>query len=55
MNILIIEDEDPAAERLEGLLSEAAASAKILARLDSVAAAVNWLSAHPADDHWRWT
>ncbi len=50
MNILIIEDEDPAAERLEGLLSEAAASAKILARLDSVAAAVNWLSAHPAPD-----
>ncbi|MDX2191280.1 MAG: LytTR family DNA-binding domain-containing protein [Bacteroidota bacterium] len=42
MNILIIEDETPAARRLEKLIKEIDASIHILAKLDSIETAVTW-------------
>lgn len=50
MNVLIIEDETAAARRLEKLLSEVEPQAKVLDRLDSVEAAVQWLHQHPEPD-----
>lgn len=50
MTVLILEDEYPAAERLQRLLLEAAPEAQVLAALDSVASALTWLAAHPAPD-----
>jgi DNA-binding LytR/AlgR family response regulator len=50
MNVLIIEDEDPAAERLQGLLLEAEPQTNVLATLDSVRSAVAWLTSHPEPD-----
>ena len=50
MTVLILEDEYPAAERLQRLLLEAAPEAQVLAALDSVASALAWLAAHPAPD-----
>jgi two-component system LytT family response regulator len=50
MNILILEDEYPAAERLQRLLAQAAPTAQVLAVLDTVAGAVAWLATHPAPD-----
>ena len=48
--VLIIEDESAAARRLEKLLLEAAPEATVLARLDSVEAAVLWLKSNPQPD-----
>lgn len=48
--VLIIEDETAAARRLEKLLGEAAPEATVLARLDSVEAAVLWLKNNPQPD-----
>jgi len=48
MTILILEDEYPAAERLQRLLTQAAPTAQVLAVLDTVAGAVAWLTTHPA-------
>jgi len=50
MTILILEDEYPAAERLQRLLTQAAPTAQVLAVLDTVAGALAWLDAHPAPD-----
>ena len=50
MNILIIEDENAAARRLEKLVVEIAPEAKVLDRLDSVEAAVLWLKNNPQPD-----
>lgn len=50
MKILIIEDENAAARRLEKLLSEAAPEAEVLQRLDSVEASVLWLQNNPQPD-----
>ena len=50
MNILIIEDENAAARRLEKLVSEVAPDAQVLDRLDSVENAVLWLKSNPAPD-----
>jgi two-component system LytT family response regulator len=50
MNILIIEDENAAARRLEKLIGEIAPEAKVLAKIDSVEAAVLWLKNNPAPD-----
>jgi two-component system LytT family response regulator len=50
MNVLILEDEYPAAERLQRLLSQAAPEAQVLAVLDTVAGALAWLAANPAPD-----
>ena len=50
LRILILEDEYPAAERLQRLLAQAAPDAQVLAVLDTVAGALAWLAAHPAPD-----
>lgn len=50
MNIIIIEDEALAAERLEKLIHQVDTSIQILAVLGSVEEAIEWLSAHPAPD-----
>lgn len=50
MNVLIIEDENAAARRLEKLLGELAPEAVVLDRLDSVEAAVLWLQNNPQPD-----
>ena len=48
MTVLILEDEYPAAERLQRLLAQAAPEAQVLAVLDTVAGALTWLATHPA-------
>ncbi|GAB3569046.1 LytTR family DNA-binding domain-containing protein [Spirosoma luteolum] len=45
MNVLIIEDENLTARRLETMLHKYDASIQVLARIPSVAEAVSWLSA----------
>jgi DNA-binding LytR/AlgR family response regulator len=50
MHVLIIEDETPAAERLQTLLSEADPALRTLAVLDSVESSVEWLDSHPRPD-----
>lgn len=50
MNILIIEDEYPAAERLQRLLQELPESIEVVDTLDSVESAVKWFAQHPAPD-----
>ena len=50
MNVVIIEDEYPAAERLAKLLERADRQVSVVATLDSVAGAVLWLQTHPAPD-----
>lgn len=47
MKILLIEDENAAARRLEKLLVEIAPEAEIVGRLDSVEAAIEWFQNHP--------
>lgn len=50
MNVLIIEDENLTAKRLESQLLRYDATIQVLARLPSVARAVAWLRTHPAPD-----
>lgn len=51
MQVLIVEDEAAAARRLEKMLLEVAPDdLTVLARLDSVAATVEWLQQHQAPD-----
>jgi DNA-binding LytR/AlgR family response regulator len=50
LRILILEDEYPAAERLQRLLAQAAPTAQVLAVLDTVAGALAWLAANAAPD-----
>jgi two-component system response regulator LytT len=50
MKILIIEDENAAARRLEKLLLEVAPEAEIVGRLDSVEASIEWFQANPQPD-----
>lgn len=50
MTVLILEDEYPAAERLQRLLALAAPTAQVLAVRDTVAGALAWLDSHPAPD-----
>lgn len=50
MNVLIIEDENLTARRLESLLLRYDPAINVLARLPSVARAVAWLRTHPAPD-----
>lgn len=49
LNVLIIEDEELAADRLEGMIREVAPGYVVLARIGSVREAVRWLSSHIAD------
>ena len=50
IRVAIIEDERPAREHLERAVERAGLAAEVVARLESVAAAVAWLQAHPAPD-----
>ncbi|MGI4875403.1 MAG: LytR/AlgR family response regulator transcription factor [Janthinobacterium lividum] len=50
MTVLLLEDEYPAAERLQRLLAQADPAAQVLAVLDTVAGALTWLATHPAPD-----
>lgn len=50
MNVLIIEDEKPAAERLQRLVLNVQPQAKILAVLASVSQAVKWFEQNPLPD-----
>jgi DNA-binding LytR/AlgR family response regulator len=50
MKIIIIEDEYPAAERLEKLLLKLDAPIQILAVIQSVSEALQWLAKNPAPD-----
>lgn len=50
MNILIIEDEKPAADRLKRLLRERLPQAYFHGHLDSVSSALEWLGNNPAPD-----
>ena len=49
MDVLIIEDEEIAAERLENMLSDIDPDVNVLAKTGSVKEAVSWLRAHTAD------
>ena len=44
MRVLIIEDEKPAARRLERMILECDPSIDVVDKIDSVEAAVNWLT-----------
>ncbi len=50
MRVLVVEDEKPAARRLQQLLSEQDKNIAVLAVIDSVGGAVEWLKTHPAPD-----
>ncbi len=50
MDVLIIEDEYPAAERLQQLLSRLDESINVVDVLDSVEVAIRWFTEHPAPD-----
>jgi DNA-binding LytR/AlgR family response regulator len=50
IRIAIIEDERPAREHLERAVVRADPDAHVVAQLESVAAALAWLRAHPAPD-----
>lgn len=50
MNVLIIEDEPLAAQRLETLLADMVENVRIADKIDSVKKAVAWLQKNPAPD-----
>ena len=50
MNVLIIEDEPLAAQRLETLVADIKPDSSILARIDSVKKSVQWFKNNPAPD-----
>ncbi|MBN1183605.1 MAG: response regulator transcription factor [Bacteroidales bacterium] len=50
MNCLIIEDEDAAAKRLNGLINKYDPSIEITGGIQSVEQAVKWLNTHPSPD-----
>jgi DNA-binding LytR/AlgR family response regulator len=50
INILIIEDEQPAAKRLEKMLVEAASDFKVIQHCDSIETSVEYLQTHSAPD-----
>lgn len=50
MDVLIIEDEQAAARRLEKQILAIRSEARILAKLDSIESALDWFAAHPMPD-----
>jgi DNA-binding LytR/AlgR family response regulator len=50
MQVLIIEDEQAAARRLEKLLADTCPDVQVIGHLDSVEASVEWLQQHPSPD-----
>lgn len=49
LRVLIIEDETPAAEKLERYLQKYSPSIKVIDRLDAIASAVQWLQARQGE------
>lgn len=49
MRVIIIEDEELAAERLEKMLIETAPETEVIAKLSSVKESVKWLTLNKAD------
>jgi DNA-binding LytR/AlgR family response regulator len=49
-NFLIIEDEEPAANRLQKLLTDMEPDTKVLENIVSVTSGIEWLKMHPAPD-----
>lgn len=50
MNVVIIEDEEFAARRLEMMIQQIDPQIQILAKLESVAESIDWLLNHPSPD-----
>jgi len=50
MKVVIIEDEELAARRLESLIRECAPDTEVIAKLESVEDAVDWFRNHPSPD-----
>ncbi|MEK6783670.1 MAG: LytTR family DNA-binding domain-containing protein [Bacteroidota bacterium] len=50
MNILLIEDEPQATQRLEKLVKTIVPGATVLAKIDTVKNSVQWIQSHPAPD-----
>jgi two-component SAPR family response regulator len=50
MKIVIIEDEEFAARRLERMINEIDASIKVVAKLESVVGSVDWFKKNPEPD-----
>lgn len=50
MKVVIVEDEKPAAERLERMLLKADPDIIVTAKLESVSESINWLHAHERPD-----
>lgn len=50
MKVVIIEDEIPAAKRIEKLIREAEPSAEVITKLDSIESAVEWFSKNESPD-----
>ena len=50
MNIIIIEDEELAAIRLENMILKADPTVQVLTKLESVEESVTWLKSHPEPD-----
>jgi two-component system, LytTR family, response regulator LytT len=50
MNILLIEDEDPAAKRLQKMIAELEPAAGVSDNIVSVASAIKWLNENPLPD-----
>ena len=50
MTVLLIEDETPAAKRLEQLIAQCRPDAVILGICDSITASVRWLQSNPSPD-----
>lgn len=50
IRILMLEDEEPAAKRLQKLIKETGEETEVLAVLDSIAAARKWLQQNPPPD-----
>src|SRR3954467_12785121 len=49
MKVLIVEDETPAAEKLERYLQKYSTEIKVVEKLGSIQEATSWLKAHQAD------
>lgn len=50
LNVLIIEDEEPASKRLQKMLKEIEPDAKVLENIVSVSSALKWFEANPSPD-----
>ncbi|HPR25350.1 LytTR family DNA-binding domain-containing protein [Lentimicrobium sp.] len=50
MKVVIIEDEELAARRLEGMIMDCDSSVEVIARLESVEDSVEWFRNHPCPD-----